>query len=406
MADVFISYAREDSSVASRLGRLLEQEGWSFWIDQQIHLSEDFRPHIEREIDSATCVAVIWTERATASRWVRQEAIRALGQHKLVEIELGPGFAMRVDLSEVPDERLPAILMGPRIQVDAAREQLLARIAVVGRLARPCDSWNATLIVHNWRERPPSDPIIAWEWTGDAETRRLCRRIRWTSDAVVQYQTTIGNFWQFGYEGTSVATAFLTIRKPRHDVTLPPRNTRRERQQHSPLVISFTEGGTALELVSGPSFPSGGIPLERDRATVIEGIEQACREYLEQDSDDTESLVFVSDDTGDPFVFEMAIEMVAQPRVSCKLVASKRSRDREQLDRSIARLLELGWKPPSEGTFEGGLLLGRRLTEWTHDVGVQAELDYHVIATLIVDTFLDVYGAPPLGWTHSSSITN
>jgi hypothetical protein len=34
MADVIVSYSRADKNIASRLGRLLEQEGWSYWIEE------------------------------------------------------------------------------------------------------------------------------------------------------------------------------------------------------------------------------------------------------------------------------------------------------------------------------------------------------------------------------------
>ena len=405
MADVFISYSREDPDVAFRMDRLLEQEGWSTWIDREIGLGEDFRPDIEREIDAAACVVVIWTPAAVASRWVRQEALRALAQRKLVEVELSPGLASQIDLSEAHRERSPAIAVGERVQVDPAREELLARMATVGHLARPRDSWNASLVACNWRARPPSHPIIAWEWVGaGGEAARICRRERWVEGPTSEYRTTIGNFWQFGYEGTQVALGYLTITKSRHEVTLPERNQRREREA-SRLVVPFTEGGTAGELLSDANYPRGGVSLDPDQQVGVDAIETACREHLNADSDPGSYLYLVSNDTGDPFEFDVSIEVFMQPMVWCKLVPRKRIRDRQKLERTITTLRELEWNPPRQGTSEGGWVLGRRLTQWWHDVGPLGVLDYRGLATLLLNTFLAVYGGPPAGWSSATTTT-
>src|SRR5262249_50883970 len=144
--------------------RLLKQEGWSWWIDDRIALGDDFRPDIEREIDAAASVLVIWTSTALVSTWVRREALRAFVQGKLVEIEVAEGLGGRVDLSEVQGQRLPCITFEQGVRNGPAREALLARIAAIGHLVRPRDSWNATLVVHTRDDESPSHPIIAWEW--------------------------------------------------------------------------------------------------------------------------------------------------------------------------------------------------------------------------------------------------
>ncbi|MGZ9020763.1 MAG: toll/interleukin-1 receptor domain-containing protein, partial [Rhodoplanes sp.] len=42
MPDIFLSYAREDVSVAQRLARALEDEGWSVWWDRHIPAGQTF----------------------------------------------------------------------------------------------------------------------------------------------------------------------------------------------------------------------------------------------------------------------------------------------------------------------------------------------------------------------------
>jgi hypothetical protein len=38
MADVFISYAKADRSLALKLAAMLEAEGWKVWWDTSVHL--------------------------------------------------------------------------------------------------------------------------------------------------------------------------------------------------------------------------------------------------------------------------------------------------------------------------------------------------------------------------------
>ena len=400
MADIFISYSREDKKLAFGISTLCRQEGWSTWIDQTIELGTDFRPEIEREIDAASCVVVLWTPAAVASSWVRREALRALAQRKLVETEVSPGLADQVDLSDAQGERIPAVLVGARVWVDPRREALLAQVASTGRLGRPRDSWNATLLVRNWRDQAPSRPVIGWEWLrAGEEPSRICRRERWVQGSSSEYRTTIGNYWQFGYEKATVPIGFLTIRKTHHEVTLPRRDAR-YKGKPGPFVIPFTEGGVAAELVSDFSYPSGGVTLDPDQRVGVGDIEAQCRKFLSTEPEDGSHLVFVSNDSGDPFEYDFAVELRAHPTVWCRLEPRKRTRDRQALARQVAELRALGWKPPSDGDTEGGTILGRRLTTWRYDAAPASCVIYADLAALILQTFLAVCGAPPAGFTH------
>ncbi len=74
MADIFISYAREDVAVADALARVLEQHGWSVWWDRRVHVGQSFDREIEQAIDDARCVVVLWSRHSVSSAWVRNEA--------------------------------------------------------------------------------------------------------------------------------------------------------------------------------------------------------------------------------------------------------------------------------------------------------------------------------------------
>ena len=401
MANIFISYSRDDAEIALRMSHLFEQEGWSTWIDHQIKLGDDFRPEVEREIDAASCVVVLWSTTATQSSWVQREALRAFGQGKLVEVELSPGLSGQVAFPETCELRSAAIVVGPDVHIGSRQEALLARVATIGRLTRPRDSWNATLIVHNWKDQPPSHPIIAWEWITVEGTSRIARRERWVNGRVCEYRTTTGNYWQFGYEGAQAALGYLTIRKPRHEVTLPERNKRLEQQD---LRIAFTESGVAAEFVDQFGYPGGGVPLDREQQMGVEEIADACRSHFKGRYEDDDALVFLSADTGDPFEYELSIEVMVRPTVRCKLLARKRTRDRNALDGILEKLHKLDWEPPAQGPVEGGWVRGRRLTEWVKDYGPRSRRNYRVLATLILETFLAVHGAPPAGTSQCSRI--
>jgi TIR domain-containing protein len=84
MADVFLSYAREDRPAALALARALEGRGWSVWWDREIHPGEAFDQAIERELAAAGAVVVLWSERSVGSEWVKNEAAEAAERGVLV----------------------------------------------------------------------------------------------------------------------------------------------------------------------------------------------------------------------------------------------------------------------------------------------------------------------------------
>ena len=86
MADVFISYAREDRERAQRLARALEAAGRSVWWDREILPGKDFTAVIGAELAAAKAVVVIWSAASAASGWVRDEAHEGLERQALVPV--------------------------------------------------------------------------------------------------------------------------------------------------------------------------------------------------------------------------------------------------------------------------------------------------------------------------------
>lgn len=74
MADIFLSYAREDLEAARAIVVALEAAGWSVFWDQRIPPAQVFEDYIEERINESRAVVVLWSPQSVTSRWVRIEA--------------------------------------------------------------------------------------------------------------------------------------------------------------------------------------------------------------------------------------------------------------------------------------------------------------------------------------------
>ncbi len=78
MADVFLSYKREDQQKAREVAADLEAEGFSVFFDVRIEVGDAWDEVIERELNNSRAVVVLWSTRSRESPWVRREAREAL----------------------------------------------------------------------------------------------------------------------------------------------------------------------------------------------------------------------------------------------------------------------------------------------------------------------------------------
>lgn len=74
MADVFISYKREERAKVEAIAERLRGVGLSVWFDSRLAAGESFDEEINREVRAARCVLVCWSPGAVESQWVRAEA--------------------------------------------------------------------------------------------------------------------------------------------------------------------------------------------------------------------------------------------------------------------------------------------------------------------------------------------
>jgi len=88
MADIFISYKKEDFQLAERVVAALRVEGFEVWWDDGLNPKTAWDSALEREISAAAAVVVLWTPRSVGSEWVRTEAHYAQDRGKLVPVML------------------------------------------------------------------------------------------------------------------------------------------------------------------------------------------------------------------------------------------------------------------------------------------------------------------------------
>lgn len=86
MSDIFISYASEDLDWVVKLSALLRDEGWTVWWDRSIPFGKSFQEVIEKALNEASCVIVVWSQHSVNSGWVSAEADEARNRGILVPV--------------------------------------------------------------------------------------------------------------------------------------------------------------------------------------------------------------------------------------------------------------------------------------------------------------------------------
>ena len=88
MAEVFLSYAREDTGRARALAAALERAGRSVWWDRNIEGGSEYSVEIDDALKAAEAVVVLWSVHSVGSAWVRDEAAAGRDSQRLVPVQL------------------------------------------------------------------------------------------------------------------------------------------------------------------------------------------------------------------------------------------------------------------------------------------------------------------------------
>jgi hypothetical protein len=193
MADIFVSYAKADRSLASKLVAMLEAEGWKVWWDTNLDIGDDFRNEIMTELGRARAVIVIWTDASIKSDWVRSEAGRAQADRKLIPVklehltykDLPPPFDVLHTENVSEDDKIRAAVLAelakPAVEPPAwalltkgAKYELLTWFGIVGgaltlftnlSAVLKLANW-ARLVVQHWKEWTHAFWLWAFSWLG------------------------------------------------------------------------------------------------------------------------------------------------------------------------------------------------------------------------------------------------
>jgi len=85
MFDVFLSYAQEDRTRAELVAKALRVRGWSVWWSDELRVGTPYRNEIQRHLQSAKCVVVLWSNASIESEWVIDEADEGKTRNVLVQ---------------------------------------------------------------------------------------------------------------------------------------------------------------------------------------------------------------------------------------------------------------------------------------------------------------------------------
>jgi WD40 repeat protein len=151
MADIFISYSKQDQQIAQELARYFEREGYAVWWDTQLIGGETYRGAIDQQLDKARAVVVIWTPNSIKSEWVISEAEHAAMNNILVPVRV----------ADLPPAAIPKPFTQRQTELVDNRKAIMAAIKRLG--VEPKDASAAGLHDTYWKDVEQSDHFEDYE---------------------------------------------------------------------------------------------------------------------------------------------------------------------------------------------------------------------------------------------------
>ncbi|MGD9968346.1 MAG: toll/interleukin-1 receptor domain-containing protein [Hyphomonadaceae bacterium] len=132
MADVFLSYKRQDRGAIEQMATALRALKLDVWFDASLNAGEAFSDEIDREAKAAKAIVVCWSPASAQSKWVKAESLIGFELEKLAAVYVaGPDeFVPPAPFNSLHTEDLRAWLTAPDASA-AAWRSVLRR---VGRL--------------------------------------------------------------------------------------------------------------------------------------------------------------------------------------------------------------------------------------------------------------------------------
>lgn len=169
MADVFVSYAREDRARAEQVANGLIAAGLEVFWDNEIPPGQTWADYIESKLAQCKVLIVLWSETSTKSQWVREEA--RLGRDRgllipaMIDASQAPFGFGEVQAANLADWRGDADNPNWRRFVEAVRAAASREAPVrPAPMTPPRDP--APHVAASPSE--PKKPLPVWVWLGGA----------------------------------------------------------------------------------------------------------------------------------------------------------------------------------------------------------------------------------------------
>jgi len=94
MADVFISYKRDDRPAAKRIAEAVMRHGYSVWMDAELTTGSGWISEVDKQVQTARCVIVCWSQAALQSNNVLGEAKIAAERGVLIPVFIEDGLRL------------------------------------------------------------------------------------------------------------------------------------------------------------------------------------------------------------------------------------------------------------------------------------------------------------------------
>ncbi len=88
MADIFVSYKKEDAGRVVRIVEGLREAGFSVWWDHGIAPGAQWDQTIQKELNDAKMVVAVWSELSISAPWVKEEAGVGKARGKLLPVRI------------------------------------------------------------------------------------------------------------------------------------------------------------------------------------------------------------------------------------------------------------------------------------------------------------------------------
>lgn len=275
MADIFISYSKDDRALTESLARDLEEAGYSVWWDARLVGGDEFNSKIKRQITDAKAAIIIWTPSSVESRWVQAEAKQADDEGKLIPVRL----------EQLPIKAIPLPFNTLHTELASNRIALVAALAKLGVLPQqPLRSSHAVARPASNRDSAPtraanssaalSNPV---EIGQNAQSRPwlfiLGLVAIFAAGFVYQSAGHIAG-WTFGSMRSGIITTPLSL--PQSDLKLFEQRIS-EAEQQTRIVTSVGNEPPAISTKSSSAPPTGNSKLHHAIAELekqIEGTER------------------------------------------------------------------------------------------------------------------------------------